>query len=91
MAPMDCAYCHKKMRTFAAAGNPESVKRALGNGGVAPLICDKCGEINILLDGKYPQQATEAEMVALMNAPVGPMLRDLQEAYRKNIYKGEPQ
>ena len=88
---LECAHCHKKMRKFAALGEESSVERAIRPGGIAPLVCDKCGELNLLIEGKYCREPSEAETAALMEAPIAPVLRDLQAGYRKNLYGGEVQ
>lgn len=85
---LECAFCFKKMKKFAMAGNgatslldkpPE----------IAPLVCDKCAEVNLMVRGRFCRKPTDEETKALESAPIAPFLRDLQAAYRLALTKGE--
>ena len=71
---MKCAHCDRWMQRFVLAGkdNLDSMPS------VAPLICDKCAEVNLLVHGNTCRLPSPEELEALKLAPIWPFLRDLQ-------------
>lgn len=60
---MNCPYCDFRFKVLAMN------TRALALPDVAPLVCEKCGEVSLLIDGRPPRKVTVGELSALKESP----------------------
>lgn len=74
---MNCPYCQYHFEIFATnALSPEGIPS------IAPCVCEKCGKVGLLEDGKL-RQATTGEIFALSQSSAW---KQVIEPVRKLIY-----